>query len=233
MDYKGNPMGAAGKGLVGVVLALAFAACDQQGDKSAITQAEIDAAAYSGPDYSKVVTPAEVRNGIVFGEITVGKPDAPVTIVEYASLTCPHCANFHRDVYPKLKDTFIKTGRVKLVYRNYTRDSADLEVAKISRCAGPDKVMDLMAVYFARQRQWIVRDPKPEIVNIARQAGINRAQYDACIANADLEKNIIGLFDQGRIQDGVTATPTFFVNGELLVGETTYETFRDLIQGSF
>ncbi|HXV73241.1 MAG TPA: thioredoxin domain-containing protein [Sphingomonadales bacterium] len=233
MDYKRTPFSAARKGLAVVVMVLAFAACGQDGSNQGQTAIELEAAAYTGPDYSKVVTPAEVRDGIVFGEIAVGNPDAPITIVEYASLTCPHCANFHRDVYPKLKDNFIKTGRVKLVYRNYTRDRADLEVGKITRCAGPDKVMDLMAVYFERQRQWLTQDPRPEIINIARQAGINRAQYDACVANTELEVNIIGLFDQGLKEDNVTATPTFFVNGQRLVGEASYETFRDLILDNF
>lgn len=232
MDYKEIPMRAAGRGFAALFLVLAVAACDK-GTSPGSAEFEAEAAAYSGPDYSKMVSPAEVRDGIVFGEITIGKADAPVTIIEYASLTCPHCANFHRDVFPKLKATFIKTGRVKLVYRNYTRDRVDLEVGKITRCAGPDKVVDLMTVYFERQRQWLTQDPKPEIVNIARQAGINRAAYDACIANADLERNIIGLFDQGLNEDDVTATPTFFVDGEKLVGEVSYETFRDLILGNF
>lgn len=230
MEYKGNPVRAVIWGAAVAGMALLAASCGKPAGDAGADQAEAEAAAYSGPDYSTVVTPAEVRDGIVFGEITLGNPDAPVTIIEYASFTCPHCANFHTQVFPKLKQTYIKTGKVKLVYRNYTRDRADLEVAKITRCAGPDRVLDLMTVYFERQRQWLTQDPRPEIINIARQAGFNRAQYDACMANSDLELNIIGLFDQGLRDDDVTATPTFFVNGEELVGETPFETFRDLIQ---
>lgn len=233
MNYKGNPLMAGQFAFALLMVVLTAAGCDQNKNDEASLQAETAAKNYAGPDHSKTVSVAELRDGVVFGEITVGDPAAPVTIVEYASLTCPHCANFHREVYPRIKENFIRTGRVKFVYRNYTRDRADLEVAKITRCAGPDKVMELMAVYFERQRQWITQDPRPEIISIARQAGINRAQYDACVSNAALEKNILDLHYQGLNQDKVTATPTFFVNGQKLAGEASYETFRDLILGNF
>ena len=212
--------------------ALLLAACDSGQDAGETgTDTAQEEAAEPAVDYSTMISAAEIRDGIAFGEIVVGNPDAPVTMIEYASLTCQFCANFHRDSYPFILEEYIKTGRVRFVFRNYTRDRADLAVAMLSRCSGPEKVFDLMGVYFDRQPQWARPgvDPLPEIVDIARRAGISRADVDACLGNTALQNDIIEMFKQGQ-SDKLTGTPFFIVNGETFSGQGSIEEFTELIE---
>lgn len=221
---------------VATALALVLAACDNSQESADASSDATNTDAVTdvvdaSVDYSKVITAGEVRDGVAFGDLIVGNPDAAITLIEYASLTCSHCANFHRDVYPLIKEEFIKTGKVKLVFRNYTRDRADLAVAMITRCAGPEKMFDLIGVYFDRQLQWARPgiDPLPEIVDIARRAGISRADVDACMNNAALQNDVIEMFKQGQ-SDGLTGTPFFILNGDSFSGERSFEEFTEMFE---
>ena len=213
-------------------MALLLAACDS-GEESADAGADTADVEAVDPtvDYSKVIAAGDVQEGVAFGDLIIGNPDAPVTLIEYASMTCPHCANFHRDVYPLIKEDYIKTGKVKLVFRNYTRDRADLAVAMLTRCVGPERSFDLMGVYFDRQSQWARPgvDPLPEIVDIARRAGISRADVDACMNNSALQNNVIEMFKQGQ-DDGLTGTPFFILEGESFAGHRSFEEFAEMFE---
>ncbi|MCH8172442.1 MAG: thioredoxin domain-containing protein [Proteobacteria bacterium] len=176
-----------------------LAACDSS-DTSDGTNTATVVEDYTGPDYTQVISAEEVRDGVAFGDLIMGNPDAPVTMIEYASLTCGHCGNFHMQVFPDFKEQYIKTGKVRLIYRNYTRDPADLAVGMLTRCVGPDQAFDLMAIFFERQRQWVVEDAKPEIAAIARRVGINRADMDACLANTDLQRNLVDMLRAGQAE---------------------------------
>ncbi|MCH7630898.1 MAG: thioredoxin domain-containing protein, partial [Proteobacteria bacterium] len=114
-----------------------LAACDSSETSDGTNTAAV-VEDYTGPDYTQVISAEEVRDGVAFGDLIMGNPDAPVTMIEYASLTCGHCANFHMQVFPDFKEQYIKTGKVRLIYRNYTRDPADLAVGMLTRCVGPD-----------------------------------------------------------------------------------------------
>ncbi|MCH7806181.1 MAG: DsbA family protein [Proteobacteria bacterium] len=205
-----------------------LAACDSS-DTSDGTNTATVVEDYTGPDYSQVISAEEVRDGVAFGDLIMGNPDAPVTMIEYASLTCGHCANFHNDVFPDFKEQYIKTGKVRLIYRNYTRDPADLAVGMLTRCVGPDQAFDLMAIFYERQRQWVVEDAKPEIAAIARRVGINRADMDACLANTDLQRNLVEMLRAGQTE-GVTGTPTFFIGNEHHVGEIEFDALAALVE---
>ena len=205
-----------------------LAACDSS-DTSDGTNTAAIVEDYTGPDYTQVISAEEVRDGVAFGDLIMGNPDAPVTMIEYASLTCGHCANFHMQVFPDFKEQYIKTGKVRLIYRNYTRDPADLAVGMLTRCVGPDQAFDLMAIFYERQRQWVVQDAKPEIAAIARRVGINRADMDACLANTDLQRNLVEMLRAGQTE-GVTGTPTFFIGNERHVGEIEFDTLAALVE---
>ncbi len=205
-----------------------LAACDSS-DTSDGTNTATVVEDYTGPDYTQVISAEEVRDGAAFGDLIMGNPDAPVTMIEYASLTCGHCANFHMQVFPDFKEQYIKTGKVRLVYRNFTRDPADLAVGMLTRCVGPDQAFDLMAIFFERQRQWVVQDAKPEIAAIARRVGINRADMDACLANTDLQRNLVDMLRAGQAE-GVEFTPTFFIGNERHVGEIEFDTLAELVE---
>jgi len=198
-------------------LLFGLASCDGS-DSPDLDQVRLEAENYTGPDYSRVISAGEVRDGAVFGDLVMGNPDAPVTLIEYASLSCGHCANFETKIFPDFRELYVKTGKVRFVYRNFTRDPADLAVGMLTRCVGPDQAFDLMGVFFERQRQWVVEDAKPEIAAIARRLGINRADFDACLANTDLQRSLIEMLRLGQ-SEGVEGTPTFFIGDDKHVGE--------------
>jgi protein-disulfide isomerase len=144
----------------------------------------------------------------------LGSRDAPVTIVEYASLTCPHCAHFTVEVLPKLKPKWIDSGKVKLVLRDYPLDEPALRAAMIARCAAPDKFYALIDTLFAGQQQWVLaKDYKAALARIALLSGMSKKDFDACLENKTVENGVL----QSRLvatQDlGVNSTPTFFING--------------------
>lgn len=210
--------------IVATAMLFGLAACDS-GTNDATDVAEV----YTGTDYSLVISAEEVKNGVAFGDLVMGNPDAPVTIIEYASLTCQHCANFHLNTWPDLKEKYIKTGQVRFIYRNYTRDPADLAVGMLTRCVGPDQAFDLMSIFFERQRQWVVQDAKTEIAAIARRVGINRVDFDACLANTELQAQLVEMLRVGQAE-GVSGTPTFLINGERHVGFIEFEALSEIIE---
>lgn len=210
-------------------LSLALAACDNSTETEGTAAANGVEEAYTGTDYTQVVSGGEVKGNVVFGDITLGNPDAPITMVEYASMTCQHCATFHNRVFPELKEKYVKTGKVKIVFRNFIRDRLDVAVAMVTRCYGPDKVFDLMDLYFQRQRQWAVQDAMTEIAGVARTAGISRLDLDACLANTELQSHLLEMQKAGSAA-GVSGTPTFFINGEKYVGAGSVELFTGMFE---
>ncbi|HVA15912.1 MAG TPA: DsbA family protein [Stellaceae bacterium] len=154
----------------------------------------------------------------------LGKADAPVTIFEFFSLTCPHCAEFEDKTYPLVKKEWVDTGKAKIVYRDYPLDQNALKAAVIARCAPPDRYAAFVEVLFAQQGVWgVQRDPTEALKRIALLGGISTAQADKCLADQDLSKSIVGEEYQAQKQYGVDSTPTFFINGKKLVGAAPYQ----------
>ena len=144
----------------------------------------------------------------------LGKPDAPITIVEYASLTCPHCAHFATVVLPKLKEKWIDNGKAKLVMRDYPLDEPALRAAMIARCASPDKFYAFIDTFFADQQQWVLaKDYKAALARLALLGGMNKTEFDACLANKSVEDKVLQSRLGATQQLGVNSTPTFFING--------------------
>ncbi len=144
----------------------------------------------------------------------LGKPDAPVTIIEYGSLTCPHCAEFQRTTLPKLKAAWIDTGKAKLVFRDFPLDNLALRAAMLAQCAPADKYYSYVDTLFLDQATWErARDPKAALGKIAKLGGMTDAQFDACMADEGLMKRIVAGETQAQKEYGVDSTPTFFVNG--------------------
>jgi protein-disulfide isomerase len=144
----------------------------------------------------------------------LGKPDAPITIVEYASLTCPHCGHFAVDVLPKLKAKWIDTGKAKLVLRDYPLDEPALRAAMIARCAPPDKFYAFIDTFFADQQQWVLaKDYQAALARLALLGGMNKSAFDACLANKSAEDQVLKSRLTATQALGVESTPTFFING--------------------
>lgn len=155
------------------------------------------------------------------GDMTLGDPHAPVTIVEYASMTCPHCGRFHTDTYPTLKSKYIDTGKVYFVFREFPLDQLAFAAFMLGRCAGNDHYFDVIGMLFDRQMDWAyVNDPKSALETLLTPFGLGSDKaVDDCVANQDIFNNVEAVYNRGAQVFGVNGTPTFFFNGHRVVGE--------------
>jgi protein-disulfide isomerase len=162
----------------------------------------------------------------------LGKADAPITIVEYASMTCPHCAHFDKDVLPGLTKKWIETGKAKLILRDYPLDEVALRAAMMARCAPAERFYPLIDTLFETQEQWAVaKDWRGALEKTARLAGIGKKDFDACLGNKAMEDQVAQSRLVATTQLGVDSTPTFFVNGTKFQGAPTEEAFDQLLTG--
>jgi len=156
-------------------------------------------------------------------DIPMGSENAPVTIIEYASMTCPHCAAFAATTFPKLKEKYIDTGKVKYIMREYPLDGLAAAAFMLARCAGPEKYYPLIETLFAQQQKWAVREPIPPLTAIAKQAGFTQQSFEKCINDKALLSNVQAMRDRGTQKFKVDATPTFYINGEKHSGAMSIE----------
>ncbi|NCM97666.1 MAG: DsbA family protein [Rhodobacterales bacterium] len=154
---------------------------------------------------------------IVVPDMTMGNPDATVTLTEYASYTCPHCARFHADVFKPLKADYIDTGKVKFVYREVYFDGFGLWAAMIARCGGEMRYFGINAILLETQADWAGSQDQATVVEslktIGRTAGMDDATLDACLADTAMAEAMVTAFQTNVQTDGVEGTPTLFVNG--------------------
>ena len=163
--------------------------------------------------------------------LSAGPDDAKVTIVEYASMTCPHCSRFHNDVYPKLKEKYVDTGKVRFVFREFPLDKLALAASMLARCAGDGKAMPMVSVLFSKIDDWaFVRgNPVPALLEIAKQAGFTEESFNKCLQDQALVDKLVQQTNVAAKDFNVTSTPTFFINGEKLQGAPTVENFAKAI----
>jgi|GEM_PF-2381159 len=165
-------------------------------------------------------------------DMALGKADAPVTIVEYASLTCPHCASFHATVLPTLKTEYIDTGKVRLIFRDFPLDQTALVGASIARCAGPERYFSFLDVLFSQQRVWATApDPRASLTQIARLGGMSSEQVEACFTNQAVADYILNARLEGNQKFNVNSTPTLIVNGKNMPGVPSLDELRKHIDG--
>jgi protein-disulfide isomerase len=164
------------------------------------------------------------------GDRVLGNADAKVTIVEYASFTCSHCANFHEKTFPALKEKYIDTGKVRFIYREFPLDPLSTAASMLARCAPEPRFFPMASVFFKQQRQWAGSDkPLDELLAIARQAGFTKESFEACLNNKDVFN---GLNEQKkRAVDfyKIDSTPSFVINGEMLRGDTSLDDMSKVI----
>jgi protein-disulfide isomerase len=161
----------------------------------------------------------------------MGKPDAPVTIFEYASLTCPHCAFFVKEMLPKIKTEWIDTGKAKLVFRDFPLDGSALKAAMVARCAPPERYYAFIDMLFAQQGSWgIAPDPAPGLARLAKLGGMSDERFQSCLKDDALQTKIVAGRLAGEKEYGVESTPTFLIGGKRIVGAQPYETFDELLK---
>ncbi|OSP55072.1 DsbA family protein [Pseudoruegeria sp. SK021] len=151
-------------------------------------------------------------------EMSLGDPDAPVTIIEYASFTCPHCANFHDTVFKELKKNYIDTGKVHFIHREVFFDRYGLWASMVARCGGEDRYFGIADMVYDTQKAWTAGgDPATIVGNLRRiglTAGLSDEQLDVCLGDADTAQSLVAWYQENAEADNVTSTPSFFVNGE-------------------
>lgn len=152
-------------------------------------------------------------------DVWLGKADAPVTIIEYASMTCSHCADFHEKTYPLLKKNYIDTGKVRFVLREFPLDALAAAAFMLARCSG-DKREAMVDLLFSQQRNWAFVDkPLDALGNTVKQAGIGADDFKKCLDDKQLYQNVLAVRQRAADKFGVDSTPTFFINGDRKKGE--------------
>lgn len=160
-------------------------------------------------------------------DIVVGNADAKVTIVEYASLSCSHCADFHHKVLPELKAKYLDTGKAKLILREFPTSDRGLVAAMLTRCAPAANATGFIGKLFDSQEEWAFGsgDPKPKLKELSLANGLTEEKFEACLKDQALFDKLVANFSAAGQKFGVNATPTFFINGKRLTDEATLPSF--------
>ncbi|MEM1139615.1 MAG: DsbA family protein [Pseudomonadota bacterium] len=196
------------------------------GDPTSSTEAQ------TGNDTAKA-------GGVTIGadEITLGNPDAPVTMIEYASMTCPACARFHNDIYPEFKERYIETGKVYFVFRPFPLDPVAARASMLLKCLEPDQVQSMIDIMFETQQSWAGSgNPDENLTALAGNAGMTPADVQACYSDTDKIAWLDGIYRDGQAKYSDTAydpprffTPTFVIDGKRVVGIQRIEDLEALI----
>jgi len=177
------------------------------------------------------VVGARAQDPVMLPDMVLGDADAPIEIIEYASMTCSHCAAFHKETLPKLKMRYIDTGRARLVFREFPLDRVALAASAIARCSGEERFFPLVDVLFQTQDQWARSDdPIGAIEQIIRMGGQDPAFVSACLEDQEIINGILAIRLDGSNQYEISATPTFIVNGEKTAGNMSFEAFDELLR---
>lgn len=175
---------------------------------------------------------ARAEAGAVYDDDRIlGEADAKVTIIEYASLTCPHCATFHEETLPQVKQDWINEGKARLVFRHYPLDGLALRAAALSNCFEGKSHFTFLDAMFASQRKWAgSQDPLGELAQLAKLAGMDQARFDACVTDEAEMNGILERMKDATDDYDVQSTPTMIVNGKKVTGSMAYEEFRKVLE---
>jgi protein-disulfide isomerase len=204
----------------GLTLFALLGACSDEPTAAPSTPAQ--AADQANPD----ATAANSWPELAMGDMILGDATAPITVIEYASMTCSHCAGFHKGTFPRLKENFIDTGKIQFVFREFPLDVYALEASIMARCAGADRYFEVVHEIFARQEEWILsRSPRTirrNLQNIGEDMGVTEEMNATCQENEALQKRIAAKAAEGRTRYEVAGTPAVVINGKLFVGAPNY-----------
>jgi protein-disulfide isomerase len=227
-------------GLVLTPAAVALAACSDSGKKAeaetppaAATPAPAAPAApaVAAPKPAGTVDMTRLLEPGALPDKALGKADAPVTIVEYASMTCPHCAHFHATTLPELKTKYIDTGKARLIMREFPFDPRAEAGFMLARCSN-DNYFPMIDVLFKQQQNWAaVQNAKDALLQIARMAGFTQESFESCLTDQKLLDDVRSVQKRGADEFGVTSTPTFFINGNKYAGAMSIAEMSAIIDG--
>lgn len=177
-------------------------------------------------------TPAEMLVAGPLGEVSIGDPNAPNTVIEYASLTCSHCRTFHEQTYGAFKEKYIDTGKVHFILREYPLDPLATAAIVVARCAPKEQFFPLVDLLFEKQREWaFVQNPSEALFNLVRQTGFTQETFRTCLTNQEILDGVRWVQNRGSKEFGVNSTPTFFINGTKAEGAQTLEQLDQALGG--
>ncbi|MDR6633643.1 protein-disulfide isomerase [Phyllobacterium sp. 1468] len=177
-------------------------------------------------DEAKLLAPGTLK------DIVMGKAEAPVTIIEYASMTCPHCAHFSTTTLPTIKEKYIDTGKAKLILREFPFDPRAAAAFMLARCAPEERYYPLVEVLFKQQEQWAgAANAEEPLLQISKLAGFTQESFKACLTNQKLLDDVNAVRERGANEFGVNATPTFFINGTRYSGALSVDEMSAIIDG--
>ncbi|HEY8032882.1 MAG TPA: DsbA family protein [Methylocella sp.] len=172
----------------------------------------------------------ELMAGEALPDVALGASTAPVTIVEYASMTCAHCAAFYATTFPEIKSKYIDTGKVRFILREFPLDPLAAAGFMLARCAGDDKRNAIVELLFAQQKNWAFTDkPLEALAALLKQTGMSQNSFEACLKKQDLYENVYKVHDRAAEKFGINSTPTFFINGKKETGELTPDGLAKLL----
>jgi len=176
---------------------------------------------------------SDVAKPVSLPDMALGPANAPVTITEYASMTCPHCAAFNENVFPKIKSEYIDSGKVRYVFREFPLDIKAAAGSMLARCIAKDdagKYFAVIDMLFKQQNDWVTKNTTETLTRIGKQAGLSQQAVEDCLKDQALLDKIAA--DQKFANEvlKVNSTPTFFINGEMIRGETSFEEFDKRIK---
>jgi len=187
--------------------------------------------ATSFPALAQNVARADLAVAGPLGDVTLGPADAKVTIIEYASLTCSHCAAFHKETWPELKKRYIDTGKVRFTLREFPLDPLATAGFMLARCDGEGKYYPITDLLFDQQRNWAFTDkPLDALRAMMRQAGFSQEKFDACLKDQKLYDAVNAVKNRGMEQFKVDSTPTFFINGQRHPGNLSIDELEKIIK---
>ncbi len=205
---------------------------------TALLFASLIAAPLATPAFAQKKTgPAEVpveelMKASDLTDVAMGPADAKVTIVEYASMTCGHCANFATKVFPEFKTKYIDSGKVRFIMREFPLDNLAAAASMLARCAGGEKTFPMVETLYAKQADWAFTNgnPVPKLFDIAKQAGFTQESFDKCLTDQKLLDQITAQRTRASETFGISSTPTFFINGKRLTETPTVAAFDKIIE---
>ncbi len=203
-----------------------LAACNSGGSSSADGNGRVvPEGGEDSVDLATIMTPTD---GLP--DIGLGDPDAPVVMVDYSSMTCPHCARFHTASLPAIKAEYIDQGQVYYIFREFPLDARARAASMLARCADETLYHDLVDILFETQREWAAsQNPADALFSIVAQAGYTQETFNACLTNRDLEQAIVAGAERGAEEFGVASTPTIFINGARFPGARSAEEYAEII----
>ncbi|MFB2550913.1 DsbA family protein [Ensifer soli] len=224
-------------GTAAAVAALALASCSGEEQASTATPPGVDpvttattTAAAELPEAEGTVDVAKLMEPGALPEMSIGKADAPVTIVEYMSMTCPHCASFHVNTFDAIKEKYVDSGKVRFVIREFPFDPRAAAAFMLARCAPEGQYFPMVSMLMKQQRQWAAAENgRDALLQMSKLAGFTQQSFEACLTNQKLLDDVNTVMQRGAKDFGVQSTPTFFINGTRYSGDMSVDTMSALI----